>query len=132
MQLDSKQKVLMAIYAEYQKDIPDMDLVSFESLDMDSKVFYIALDKLENEGLITGTKLHFRTGYPYPNAAITIFTKMTREGIIFVEEKLEIQRSLSGREKLEILRQKCGKLGWEALSEFSARVLVEVSKQMIT
>lgn len=57
---------------------------------------------------------------------------MTREGIIFVEEKLEIQRSLSGREKLEILRQKCGKLGWEALSEFSARVLVEVSKQMIT
>lgn len=59
MQLDSKQKVLMAIYAEYQKDIPDMDLVSFESLDMDSKVFYIALDKLENEGLITGTKLHF-------------------------------------------------------------------------
>ena len=132
VQLDAKQKVLLAIYAEYQKDIPDMSLITFENLDMDCKAFYVALDKLENEGLITGTKLHFRTGYPYPNAAITIFIKMTREGIVFVEEKLDIQRALSGREKLEILHQKFGKLGWEALSDFTAKVLVEVSKQIIT
>lgn len=131
MELDAKQKVLMAIYVEYQKDVPDMTTITFDRLDMDSLVFKIALDKLENEGLISGTKLHFRQGSPYPDVVSTNFIKMTREGIQFVEGKMEIERTLSGKEKLELLRQKCGKLGWEALSEFTAKVLVEISKQII-
>jgi len=132
MELDAKQKVLMAIYSEYQKDVPSMKEITFGSLDMDCQVFKIALDKLQNEGLILGAKLHFRQGSPHPDTTITNFIKMTREGIEFVEEKMEIQRFLSGREKVEMLRQKFGKLGWESLSEFAAKVLIEVSKQVVS
>lgn len=132
MELDAKQKVLLAIYTEYQKDIPNMGEITFSSLDMDSQAFNIALDKLENEGLINDTKLHFRAGSPYPDKTITIFTKMTREGIDFVETKMDIEKSLTGKEKIEILKQKFGKLGWESLSEFAAKVLIEISKQALS
>ena len=52
MDLDSKQKVLLAIYTEYQKDIPKMELITNVNLDMDSQVFRIAVDKLQSEGFI--------------------------------------------------------------------------------
>ena len=84
MDLDSKQKVLLAIYTEYQKDIPKMELITNVNLDMDSQVFRIAVDKLQSEGFIIGAKIHFPAGNPYPDKLIPHFIKMTREGIEFV------------------------------------------------
>jgi len=52
LELDSKQEVLYAIYAEYQKDLPDMKNITYQSLDMDLEVFQMALIKLQNEGFI--------------------------------------------------------------------------------
>lgn len=88
MDLDTKCRLLLAIYYEYQKDIPDMSVINYESLNLDCLVFQIALDKLQNEGLITGAKLQFISGSPYPNAVVTDYIKMTRDGIEFVEEKI--------------------------------------------
>ncbi|WP_455577068.1 hypothetical protein [Anaerosinus sp.] len=131
MDLDSKQKVLLAIYTEYQKDIPKMELITNVNLDMDSQVFRIAVDKLQSEGFIIGAKIHFPAGNPYPDKLIPHFIKMTREGIEFVEEKMEIQRSWTSKEKVEDLKIKFGKLGWDALSDFAAKTLVEILKQTI-
>lgn len=131
MDLDSKQKVLLAIYTEYQKDIPNMELITNVNLDMDSQVFRIAVDKLQSEGFIIGAKIHFPAGNPYPDKLIPHFIKMTREGIEFVEEKMEIQRSWTSKEKVEDLKIKFGKLGWDALSDFAAKTLVEILKQTI-
>ena len=80
MELDAKQKVLMAIYAEYQKDIPVMQNITFANLDMDSRVFKIAVDKLENEGLINGAKIHYKPGSVYPESVEIDDAKLTQHG----------------------------------------------------
>ena len=54
MKLDIKQQVLLAIYIEYQKDLPNMSCVNNTELNMDIDVFNVALDKLQNEGYIKG------------------------------------------------------------------------------
>lgn len=132
MELDAKQKVLMAIYAEYQKDVPVMQNVTFGNLDMDSRVFKIAVDKLENEVLITGAKIHYKPGSGYPDIVTIDLVKMTLAGIEFVETKMELDHGLTGKEKLEVLSQKWGKLGWEVLNDFTAKVLAEMAKQTIS
>lgn len=108
-----------------------MELITNVNLDMDSQVFRIAVDKLQSEGFIIGAKIHFPAGNPYPDKLIPHFIKMTREGIEFVEEKMEIQRSWTSKEKVEDLKIKFGKLGWDALSDFAAKTLVEILKQTI-
>lgn len=49
MKLDSKQQVLLALYIEYQKDLPKMENVTCTSLNMDIDVFNAALRKLSTE-----------------------------------------------------------------------------------
>ncbi len=52
-----KDKVLLAIYDEYQKDIPNMDAnVTWSKLQLNKDEFNIALDKLDKEGLINGLR----------------------------------------------------------------------------
>lgn len=58
MELDSKQQVLLAVYTEYQKDIPDMASITPESLGLDRIVFDTAFLKLENEGWINGLEIY--------------------------------------------------------------------------
>lgn len=55
MELNVKDKVLLAIYKEYKKDLPNMEInITSKNLEMERDVFYIAIDKLQNEGLIEG------------------------------------------------------------------------------
>lgn len=49
MKLGAKEQVLLAIYTEYQKDLPNMTNVNNTALNMDVDVFHIALEKLQNE-----------------------------------------------------------------------------------
>lgn len=41
MTTDTKHQVLFAIYAEYQKDIPDMEKITYRLLEMDSQAFTV-------------------------------------------------------------------------------------------
>jgi len=120
--LDIKHQVLFAIYSEYQNDIPDMQKVNFRNLEIDSLAFKVALLKLQNEGLIDGlvtcppgTRLAEKV-----KALLMEGVMPTREGIEYVERKLEVARDLSGREKLKLVSEKLGKLGYEILKEFVA------------
>lgn len=53
-QLDAKMRVLTAIYAEYQKDVPNMRRIDDTLLRMDRDAFLSAVIKLQNEELVKG------------------------------------------------------------------------------
>ncbi|TEB08618.1 hypothetical protein Psch_02184 [Pelotomaculum schinkii] len=129
MELDAKQKVLLAIYTEYQKDLPDMEReISFKNLDLDNKIFRIAIDKLQNEQMINGATI-IRGGNSHIPLHVNVGDiKMTRQGIDFVEQKLQIDRTLTGVEKVKVISQNATKWGWEQLKDLAAKVLSEMLK----
>ena len=128
MEFDAKQKVLLAIYAEYQKDIPDMEKnVTAAIVGIDQKVFMIALGKLENEGLICGT--NFANGGGEILCAFLRTTKMTPYGLQYVETKLGIQPEKTGKEKLQEMGKNAASWGWNEAKDIFARVLSELIQQ---
>jgi hypothetical protein len=56
MELSAEQQVLLALYIEYQKDVPDMNNVTFDYLEMNQDVFNAAIDKLDVKGYLNGFK----------------------------------------------------------------------------
>lgn len=125
MEFDSKQKVLFALYSEYQKDIPDMNKnITADSVGLDHKTFMISLSKLENEGLIRGTK--FADTFEGPVAAFLHDTKMTTYGLQYVETKLSIQPEKTGKEKIQELATKTISWGWNEAKDIIARVMSEL------
>ncbi|SCI46272.1 Uncharacterised protein [uncultured Clostridium sp.] len=125
MKLDTKQKVLIAIYTEYQKDIPDMrDAITYSKLGIDSQRFVVALEKLENEELIRGIDIARSRG-----RAIDVFTDnimMTSIGIEYVENKLGIEKTLSGLEKIKYMYGKYANWGWEQGKEIISSTLAKI------
>ncbi len=94
-EIDTKQKVLLAIYAEYQRDLPDMEnALRAEILGLSREVFYSALLKLINEGFITGFEPFYAENVIFDALVQNIM--MTRYGIEYVEKKFEIEPTLSG------------------------------------
>ena len=93
MEQTAKDKVLMAIYNEYQKDIPNMDSISAQSLSVELEAFGVAIEKLVNEDLI---RLHSslddsvkRGGLGSKVLFVNIRgTMVTIRGIHYVEERL--------------------------------------------
>ncbi len=87
MELTIKEKVLLAIYNEYQKDVPDMEHnITWDKLEIDKQKFEIAIDKLENENLIVGEDIR-RNGH---NEILMVFlshVKPSMRGIVYVEDK---------------------------------------------
>lgn len=127
MKLDTKQKVLVAIYTEYQKDIPNMiNNIKAKELGIDNAVFEIALDKLMNEGLITGVDF-IKSNH---QILVTYMDKlmMTRDGIEYVETKLGIERTLSGVEKVQEILKKSADWGWNEFKDITVKVLSEMGK----
>ena len=127
MKLDTKQKVLVAIYTEYQKDIPDMRTnIKSKELGIDGEVFAIALDKLLNEGFITGVQ--FSKSKNKIMATFTDGIMMTRDGIDYVETKLGIEKTLSGMEKVQEMAKKSANWGWNEFKDITVKVLAEMAK----
>lgn len=126
MKLDTKQQVLLAIYMEYQKDIPNMKNINNTVLDMDITVFNIALEKLDNEGYITGlTTLEADCDRFY--VVIRDRIKLTRDGIEYVEKCFGIEKELTAEDKLKYIIKKCGVLGLQAMKLFGADILKALS-----
>jgi hypothetical protein len=129
LELDAKQKVLLAIYTEYQKDLPDIaKAVNYKALGLEYNVFKVAVDKLQGEGFIQGV-----TVLPDGNSSIPAKVwlgdaKMTRYGIGYVEQKFEIESTLDGKEKVKTALEKGVKFGWGEFKDFAAKVLAEIIK----
>mgnify|MGYP000639956158 CR=1 FL=1 len=132
MELDVKQQVLVAIYTEYQKDIPMIHkTVTPNSLGIEKEKFDIAIVKLENEGYINSSKIVTGKGRTEGNQWGIVMvmldsTKMTPYGIDYVEKVLEIDNTDSAKNKVSRVVDKCGSWGLEQLKDFGVRVLSEV------
>lgn len=132
MELDVKQQVLLAIYTEYQKDIPMIHKeVTANSLGIEKEKFDIAIAKLENEGYINSSKVVTSKKQTEGNQwGITMvmldFTKMTPYGIDYVEKVLDIDNTENAKNKVSRVVEKCSSWGMEQLKDFGARVLSEV------
>ena len=128
-ELDTKQKVLISIYTEYQKDLPDMSQnINPEILGIDIATMNVALEKLDNEGYITGVK--FARG-GRGNRIIGVIKDnmmMTRLGITYVEEKLDISPTLTAGEKVSEVSKKVTSWGYAELKDFAAKVTGEIVK----
>lgn len=122
IKLDTKQQVLLAIYVEYQKDIPCMKNVNNTALNMDITVFNIALEKLENEGYINGLQALNADNDRFYDIILDNI-KLTRDGLELVESKFGISKALTAEEKLRYVIEKCGVLGLQALKLFGADAL---------
>lgn len=133
LELDAKQKVLLAIYTEYQKDIPNMEEnLKAQKLGLEYNIFKIAVDKLQNEDLINGAVIN-RGGNSHIPAVVSMGNvKMTRIGIDYVEHKLEIERTLSGAEKVKTISENAAKWGWEQFKDITAKVLAEIASKAAT
>ena len=130
MGLDIKQKVLIAIYTEYQKDIPEIEEeVNSSKLGIGIEEFKIAVVKLENEGLITGTSFVKVGNSKWGVGAVILKnTKMTPYGIDYVENKLGIDKTLSGFDKVKKVGEKCATWGWNEFKDITVQVLSEMGK----
>jgi len=127
LELDTKQKVLLAIYTEYQKDYPDMTNITFENLGLDQDVFNFALAKLSNEELINDVIFSKTMGNRPPMALINN-AKMSRLGIEYVETMLNINKTAGGIEKANVVRDAFEKQGFSILTDFAAKVIAEMLK----
>jgi hypothetical protein len=128
MELDSKQKVLIAIYTEYQKDLPNMENVTHETLGLDYDVFKVAIEKLDNEGMIRDAIIVHGGNDPKPLHVSLNLCKMTNYGIGYVEKKLELDQTTSGEQKVKEVIEKTAKWGWEQFKDFGAKTLAEMLK----
>ena len=129
LELDTKQKVLIAIYTEYQKDLPDMENnIIASNLGLGNDVFKVALKKLTNESLINGVVFVKGGDNTVPIAAVVDYCQMTGRGIDYVESKLDIKPNLSGAEKVERVIEKSAGWGWEQIKDIGAKVIAEIAK----
>ena len=130
MKLDTKQKVLLAIYTEYQKDIPDMEEeITPDKLGLERNVFIWALDKLVNEEYITEYEKYFADDECQEYSLYGM--KITRDGIDYVETKLGIEKTLSGMEKVQEMAKKSANWGWNEFKDITVKVLSEMGKHGI-
>lgn len=119
MELDSKQQVLLALYIEYQKDLPKMGEVTCTSLNMDIDVFNAALRKLSNERYIEGLYM-FAADNDEFYCVRTDDVYLTQSGIDYVEKQLGIKKEQTSKDKIIYVMKKCGVMGLQALKLFAA------------
>lgn len=129
MKLDSKQRVLVAIYIEYQKDIPEMEEnIRTGKVGMDAETFNIAIDKLQSEELITGANI-IKAGIGNKIQFVsTQDMKMTSKGIEYVEEKIGLSHVLTGQEKVKEILKSLASSGWKQIKDIAAKTLAEMNK----
>lgn len=103
--LDAKMRVLAAIYAEYQKDVPNMWNVNCTSLRMEWNAFRAAIMKLQNEelirGLATKTPAEVRIGSVEEIDMSDVMP--TVDGLKAVERFIETGTTDTANERLERL-----------------------------
>ena len=124
VKLDAKQKILMAIYIEYQKDSPNYEAAVYNrELGVSTDEVLIALKMLQNEGLISGFEWRLPSGKFEYNICNTM---LSPAGQSYIEKKLDINPLDNGKEKLEKIVNSALKIGWQVVSDIAAKVIVEM------
>lgn len=128
--LTTEEKVLVAFYTEYQKDLPEMNNVSYENLDLDRKVFLTAVKKLKHKGFVDNISFLYADDdvyfYTFEDAIVSM------SGINYVEDKLGIQPDLSASDKVKEVTKKVASWGYSELKDFAVKVTAELIKGFTT
>ena len=122
MKHTSKETVMLAVYIEYQKDLPQMKNINHTALNMDKDVFNTALDKLSNERYITGVSVFSADSEKFYSVN-TENIKPTPEGLLYAEKYFGIQKYDTAAEKIEYIIKKCGAFGLSALKLFAVSAM---------
>jgi hypothetical protein len=131
MKLNVEQQVLVAIYTEYQKNIPNMSNITAENLGLSKKEFFIALDKLDNERKVNNIHILRGGGSRVPASVVVQNAKISNSGIEYVEAKLGIETTLPAKEKVQMVKNILGGIGLTALEDFIAKVIAETAVKSI-
>lgn len=123
MDFDAKQLLLTAIYLEYQKNISNMDTIKHEQLGISFAEFKAAAEKLDNERLVSGIQLERGGREALPMLVSLNNAKMTSQGSSYVERKFGISDVLSGRQKVETMRDRARELKLERVVLLADEVL---------
>lgn len=126
LRLDSKQKVLLALYTEYQKDVPEFIRLHPEALGMSQGVFYFAVKKLVDEEFIENVHLIWGEERSIPLGAALDVLKLTRHGIRYIEELFALDWTLQGREKVRVILTFSQDWGDEPLLHWISRIYREL------
>ncbi|WP_312202898.1 hypothetical protein [Anaerospora hongkongensis] len=126
MELDLKQKVLLCVYIEYQKNMPKFEnVLTPDNLNVSFPEIQIALRKLQNEQLITEYETRTadgRVGYSISRIMITL------NGIDYVESKLKIEPKETGVVKVGTVAEHAVSWGWDQIKDIAAKTLAEILK----
>jgi hypothetical protein len=95
LQIDLKQKILLAFYVEYQKDSSHLMNIDHRVVGVTIDMFVSALEKLDNEELVI-----YELTYPSLDPKVVSYVTITRRGIEYIEQKFGIDSVLNGREKV--------------------------------
>lgn len=127
--MDIKEQVLIAIYAEYQKPLPDMQLVKSYELDFKCDEFKFALIKLQNEGYIDGLVVSGRQpiNYRRPFEVSADCMLPTVKGIERAERLMGIDDEAPARERLKQAIKRLSDAGLKLLVEFAAARLEQMN-----
>ena len=129
MKLGAKEQVLLALYIEYQKDLPDMASVNNTDLNMDTDVFDTALSKLQNEEYIRGFATLAADNNQFYVADVS-HVMLTKQGIDYVENCFGIKKELTSADKVRYVVKQCGVYGYKALKDIGAARLAAMIKKM--
>lgn len=131
MEIDKKQALLVALYTEYQKDLPDMNnvLEAFSAITDNVYVFSMALKKLENEGYVSGVEWRRCIGERFPGTPYFDEALISSKGIEYVEAKLKINYDENGSEKMQKVLEKTQNLITGVLQEALVQVITKVIYQ---
>lgn len=126
MELDTKQKVLLAVYIEYQKDVPEFyNVLTSDNLGISDHAISVSLRKLQSEELIR--EFETRTADGRIGSSMNRIM-MTRDGIKYVEDKMLIGPKDSGEEKIETIIERTANWSWEQIKDIASKTLAEMIK----
>ncbi|WP_206810725.1 hypothetical protein [Paradesulfitobacterium ferrireducens] len=127
MKPDTKQQVLLALYTEYQRDLPNFNHISAASLGMEVETFNFALKKLQDEELIGDVHLIWGDeNESVPMGVILSLCKLTRLGIEYVEQNFGLVNGWPAAQKVMILGSKYQEWGLQELFRLYSRVQAEL------
>lgn len=125
MELSAEQQVLLALYIEYQKDLPNMENVTFKNLEMDKDIFNEALNKLDKKGYMQD----FISARGSNNKILVPFlsgVSLSKPALTECEQLLESLKF--SNESAESISMKIFKSVKEDIKDIIARYWAEMSK----
>lgn len=132
MKPDMKNAVLLAIYKEYNQNIPDFKLnIRPETLGVEKEIFFNIIDKLQNERFIDGAIIKRIEKGNQPIKVLLNKMVLTRRGIEFVENTLGIENTLTNGEKIKRIGKKVLEWGWEQGKDITAKTLAYLIQNII-